>query len=57
MPQCRIFQERGAGMGGLVSRERGDGIRGFSERKWGKGVKFEMLIKKMSNEKIKKKKT
>jgi hypothetical protein len=38
-PIVEEYQDREAGVGGLVSRGREDGIRGFSEGKLGKGIK------------------
>ena len=35
------FQEREAGVGGLVSRGRREGIVGFWRKKSGKGITFE----------------
>jgi hypothetical protein len=51
MASIREYQDREAGMCGLVIRGRVSWIGGVSEKKSEKGITFEMYIKKIFNKK------
>jgi hypothetical protein len=55
-PSVGECQDRGAGVGGLVSRGRGYGIGMCLEGIWRKGIEFELYIKKISNKNVHRKK-